>query len=256
MTRPRKVGQQLRLFDEQLPQVHRVLHAPLAVRTSRRAQRLILRLVPPHTLELVVPRGARPPEIEAFVAEHRDWIERARAEIAERYGAESGRLPAKIELRAVGQSWDLDYVHAPQRRPTWSVSGERLKVSTRDADHAGAPQVLRAWLVEQGSLHLKPWLLREAQTVGLAPTRVQVRLQRTRWGSCSPTGNISVNASLLFLEPAVVRYLLIHELCHLRWMNHSKRYWAHVERFEPDYRRLDRQLSKAWADVPLWAHDH
>ncbi len=247
-------SQQLRLFEDHRPQVDRVLHAPLAIRTSRRARRLILRLVPPHTLELVVPRGVRPPEIEAFVAEHRDWIERARAEIAERYGDESERLPSRVELLAVGQSWELQYAHAAGRRPSWSAAGDRLTIVTRDPDHAGAAAVLRSWLLEQGALHLKPWLLREARAVGLTPTRIQVRLQRTRWGSCSPSGNISLNASLLFLEPEVVRYLLLHELCHLRFMNHSKRYWAFVARFEPEYRRLDRRLSRAWADVPLWAH--
>lgn len=246
--------QQLRLFGEHRSQVPSVLHAPLAVRASRRARRLILRLVPPHTLELVVPRGARPRDVEAFVAEHREWIERARAEIAERYGAESERLPSRIALSAVGQCFELDYVHAPELRPSLAAIAERLRVTTRDAEHSSAPALLRAWLIEQAAAHLRPWLFREAATVGLAPSRVQVRLQRTRWGSCSPSGNISLNASLLFLEPPLVRYLLIHELCHLRWMNHSKRYWAHVARFEPGYRQLDRRLSRAWADVPLWAH--
>ena len=54
--------------------------------------------------------------------------------------------------------------------------------------------------------------------------------------------------------PPLVRYLLIHELCHLLSLNHSRRFWSAVERFEPDYRALDRRLSGAWAAIPLWAH--
>jgi predicted metal-dependent hydrolase len=82
---------------------------------------------------------------------------------------------------------------------------------------------------------------------------VQIRLQRTRWGSCSSSGSISLNASLLFVAPALVRYLFVHELCHLFSMNHSRRFWNAVERFEPDYRALDRKLTAAWALIPLWA---
>ena len=78
-------------------------------------------------------------------------------------------------------------------------------------------------------------------------------MQRTRWGSCSAQGTISLNASLLFVEPAVTGYLLVHELSHLRHLNHSRSFWRLVERFEPDYRRLDRALSESWTRVPAWA---
>ena len=94
--------------------------------------------------------------------------------------------------------------------------------------------------------------MREAARTGRAPKKMQVRLQRTRWGSCSSQGNISLNASALFLERRVARYLLIHELCHLYSLNHSRRFWNCVERYEPDYRRLDRELANAWTEVPLW----
>ena len=67
-------------------------------------------------------------------------------------------------------------------------------------------------------------------------------------------GTLSLNAALLFLDPAVVRYLLIHELCHLISLNHSRRFWAAVQRYEPDYEALDRRLTEAWVDIPFWAH--
>jgi predicted metal-dependent hydrolase len=87
------------------------------------------------------------------------------------------------------------------------------------------------------------------------PTSVHVRLQRTRWGSCSSSRSVSLNAGLLFLAPELVRYLLIHELCHMIAMNHSRRFWCAVERFEPDCRDLDRRLAEAWGEIPIWAHE-
>ena len=55
-------------------------------------------------------------------------------------------------------------------------------------------------------------------------------------------------------EPEVVRYLFVHELCHLIALNHSRKFWSAVARFEPGYEELDRRLTQGWNDIPLWAH--
>jgi predicted metal-dependent hydrolase len=229
--------------------------APLRMRESRRARRLTLRLLPPHTLELVVPRGTRPADVAAFVREHKRWIERARGEIAARYPSAHDGLPQRVELAAISQGWSVRYEHAPSARQGCAIVDGALLVRTREADHRGAADLLRAWLIDQARAHLRPRLLDEGRTLGLRPKSVQVRLQRTRWGSCSSSGGISLNAGLMFLVPPLVRYLMIHELCHMIALNHSRRFWRAVERFEPDYLDLDKRLGEAWAHIPLWAHD-
>ncbi|MBN1237184.1 MAG: M48 family metallopeptidase [Gammaproteobacteria bacterium] len=244
------MAQQLRLLDDRqgLPGAEKAL----AIRESRRARRLFLQLVPPHTLELVVPAGTKAREVEEFVNEHRDWIARARAQVQTRYAGDRELLPPSVTLRAIGRSMHVTYRHVPNERPRAVVTRRGLELSTVHSDHRDARKLLRAWLLDEAREHLKPWLMREAAAIGRAPKKVQVRLQRTRWGSCSGQGNISLNASALFLEPAVVRYLLIHELCHLFSLDHSRRFWRHVERFEPNCRALDRRLANAWTEVPLW----
>jgi predicted metal-dependent hydrolase len=228
---------------------------PLTVRESRRARRLTLRMVPPHTLEVVVPRATRPGIVAAFVAEHRRWIERARREIARRYRADDDRLPQRIELAALGRAWSIRYRPAANAGSRLSELGDVLELVSRPPQFAGATAVLRAWLCRQAGLWLKPWLLREAEALGRGPSCVQVRLQRTRWGSCSSAGNISINAALLFLEPPLVRYLFVHELCHLFSLNHSARFWKRVAELEPNYRALDRKLTDAWTLIPRWVHE-
>lgn len=244
------MAQQLRLLDDR--QGAHGADKALVVRESRRAQRLFLQLVPPHTLELVVPAGTRAKDVEAFVHEHKEWIARARTQVQTRYAGDRELLPSAVALRAVGRELSIRYRHDPQGRSRGRLTERGLELQTAYADHRDARGLLRAWLLEEARMHLKPWLLKEASAIGRMPNKVQVRLQRTRWGSCSGQGNISLNASALFLEPAVARYLLIHELCHLFSLNHSRRFWRLVERFEPDCRALDRRLANAWTEVPLW----
>jgi hypothetical protein len=249
------VAEQLGLFDlrgELRPA--ELARAPLSVRESRRARYLTLRLLPPHTLELVVPSGTRAAEVAAFVEEHRRWIEDARRELAERRPVRSEGLPESIELRAIGNRWPVEYRHDPHGPVRCRVRDSVLEVSTREPSRRGAASALRSWLLDEADYHLAPWLLRESQVVGRRPRNVQVRLQRTRWGSCSNSGTVSLNAALLFLDPEVVRYLFIHELCHLIALNHSRKFWSAVARYEPDYETLDRRLTAAWSEIPLWAH--
>jgi predicted metal-dependent hydrolase len=248
------VTEQLGLFESRHVSPDDVARAPLRVRESRRARYLTLRLLPPHTLELVVPHGTRAADVSAFVLEHREWIEDARRELAACRPLRREGLPTDVELRAIGKQLRVDYRQNAASAARCRERGSVLEVVTPDGHRRGAADALRNWLLDEADYHLVPWLKREAQVVGHRPSNVQVRLQRTRWGSCSNSGTVSLNAALLFLEPPVVRYLFVHELCHLIALNHSRKFWSAVARYEPDYEALDRRLTAAWHEIPLWAH--
>jgi predicted metal-dependent hydrolase len=83
-----------------------------------------------------------------------------------------------------------------------------------------------------------------ARLHGIAIKRVTVRAQKTRWGSCSAHGTISLNWRVIQAPPAVVDYLIIHELMHRQQMNHSARYWKLVAAAFPDYRAAEQWLKK------------
>lgn len=74
--------------------------------------------------------------------------------------------------------------------------------------------------------------------------RISVRLNRSRWGSCSGAGNLNFDYRILFLEPHLQDYLLVHELCHTRQMNHSKNFWKLVEMTVPNYKDVRKELRR------------
>jgi predicted metal-dependent hydrolase len=222
----------------------------LAIRESLRARHLIIQVLPPRTVEVVVPKGMGPGLVESFVNEHREWIRRAGRELLETYPEPEFR-PAVIELPAIDRSVPVRYLPA-NGRARLSLDSEGLTLRCSDATLRDTPALLRRFMLRLGRDELKPRLLREAAGMGLRPAGVQVRLQKTRWGSCSSSGVISLNAALLLVSPELMRYLFVHELCHMRHLSHSKRYWEMVARHEPDFRRLDRRLNDCWRHMPTW----
>lgn len=77
---------------------------------------------------------------------------------------------------------------------------------------------------------------------GLIYRKITIRNQKSRWGSCSHNGNMSFNYKIVFLEPEIQDYIIVHELCHLKELNHSKRFWDLVGEMVPEYRKMLKEL--------------
>lgn len=131
--------------------------------------------------------------------------------------------------------------------------GRLLRVSGAVGDPDACRAALRRWLARKAGGRLESMLAAVARDEGLSFSAVAVRAQRTRWGSCSRRGVISLNRHLLFLPPEVVRYVLLHELCHTVRPDHSRRFWEEVRRREPEVERYRRELRAAGRCVPRWA---
>lgn len=107
---------------------------------------------------------------------------------------------------------------------------------------AFTPEELRH-LAQQAVKHIPERVAYFAPKVGVTYNGITIRNQRTRWGSCSSKGNLNFNCLLMLAPPDVLDYVVVHELCHRKEMNHSRKFWAEVEKILPDYQARRKWLS-------------
>jgi hypothetical protein len=224
-----------------------------SVRKSTRAKRLMIKVFPGGRVEVVVPRRTRAADVEAFVRDNAAWIRDARESFAADHSSDACALPETIRLPAIGKKLTVRYRSIRgDASVRFSLGASRVVLSGRTDNEQLCVEALRRCLAAVAKEELEPRLRSMSLLMNTPYKKCQIRAQRTCWGSRSNSGTVSLNLCLLFLEPSVVRYLMIHELCHGRHMDHSKRFWKLVGQFEPNYERLDRKLTDSWRRVPGW----
>lgn len=173
-----------------------------------------------------------------FAAERAGWI-----------AQELSRLPRGVLLQPGafaplrGIEHELVYEHgraAPRIEP-----GEPPRLIAPAPDPALFESRLLRFFKNQAREDLSERVRVHAETLGVTPARIQVKELRSRWGSCNADGVLSFSWRVILAPPYVLDYLAAHETAHLREMNHSRRFWAHVARCMPDYER-----------GRAWLHEH
>ncbi|GAB4167347.1 MAG: SprT family zinc-dependent metalloprotease [Wenzhouxiangellaceae bacterium] len=230
-----------------------VLDQPwLTIVRHPRARRLKLRIEPNGQVRLVAPPGASMAWLARFVEQHLEWIQDRRAQIAARVasGPEHRALPDRLYLRSLGSVCRVGYRF--DARPHYRWSDGALSIGLAGPDPAAARSVLTDAMRERAKCDLEPRLAEWAERMGVHPGPAGWRNQKTRWGSCSSRGRLSLNVRLLFLPPQLVDYVLVHELAHLDHPDHSPRFWARVNSVLPDTPSRRRALRRADRYLPAW----
>ena len=209
------------------------------LRHSSRRKTIQMKFLAPTRLAVTAPRGFSRDRLEMLLLKKSAWLLRS-----------SQRLSA-LESSPVNQSItpgaSLLY-RGVSHRLHWSAGATAKIILTGDQLGLEYPRhweqhpqfqlrvekALRIWYIEQAG----EWLLQRTRhwsaVIGVRPAQIRIKEQKSRWGSCSSLGNINYNWRLVMAPPAVVDYLVIHELCHLLEPNHSKRFWAIVRQHHPD----------------------
>jgi predicted metal-dependent hydrolase len=211
------------------------------VRESPRARRLRLTVGPQDPLRAVVPRRTTRAEIDELLRSNADWIARKSA-----WARDVASRPGALGLDRPGFAWvggvPLPIVAGLGSRPVARLRGGRILVGG-PARQAG--KALERWYRREARRRLTRSVARESARLGLRPRGLTVRDARTRWGSCSSRGSLSFSWRLLVAPPDVLDYVVIHELCHLRELNHSPAFW-----------RLLDEVRPGWRDQAAWLAEH
>ena len=207
---------------------------PYRVRRSDRARRVRVSVADDGVVEVVLPRRVPASAARAAVVELRPWIERRRNE--------AGALRALVAARGatvpyLGASLILQ---AEPGRTRAQRRGDMLLVPAGD----GAPAAIERWFRRAARAEIAPRLEQATAALGTTYSALTIRNQRTRWGSCSATGALSFNWRLLLAPEPVLDYVVWHEACHLRVMDHSPRFWTLLGRHCPDFETHRRWLRR------------
>ncbi|HEY9172550.1 MAG TPA: SprT family zinc-dependent metalloprotease [Verrucomicrobiae bacterium] len=211
---------------------------PLRLVRNPRARRYVLRLCPDGVARVTVPRGGSVPEAWRFVSRHLAWLEEQLKRHAVRSSvAAEWRLSSEVLFR--GELVRL--VAETGIEAAVCLGSEKLAVSSLASD---LRPVVEGHLRRLAERELPLRVAECAVLHQLTVRRLSVRNQRSRWGSCSRRGTISLNWRLIQTPPFVRDYIILHELMHLREMNHSARFWRLVEDVCPAYRQAERWLKQ------------
>jgi len=223
------------------------------LRTSHpRARRLRL-TVTPSGARVTYPEGTHPAQVFAFLRKHGEWLERKLDELS------LGSTPPPLKAGAAtvmplrGETTRLSWRDGAW--PAITHEGDRL-VLTLPRPHGkstlpAARALLRSFLEAQVRRDTSRHLARYCAELGRAPTAIKLRPLKSLWGSLDTRDRVTLDLALALAPPAALKYVVVHELCHLRIRSHSPRFWALVEQSMPEWReqrdwlRLNGQALKA-----------
>jgi len=230
---------------------------PYILRVNPRSRHVRLTVTPHEGLVVIVPDGVRGFDPTPILVARREWIADALAEFAEMRAActadPADLLPSEVRFAATAEEWCVEYRQTRATRVTVRDGTESIVLSGAVDDARACLRALDRWLHARAAERLLPLLDDHARRAGLTYRKAGIRGQRSRWGSCSASGSITLNRCLLFLGPELVDSVVLHELAHLKQPNHSAAFWRELERLDPAARQHRRQIRNAWSEVPVWA---
>ena len=211
------------------------------------------------TLEVRAPWRFSLPKARDVLRENAGWVcetlEAVRERLAQRPRLVTGtRLPLldgslRLDVRPQAQ---IDMFECAR---SWRGRAERrgtiLRISATSLGEDELRALIERWYRREAATHLSARVEHFSPRLGVQPSRVTIRGQRSRWGSCSGKGTVSLNWRLMMVPGALADYVVVHELCHLKHMNHSPRFWAMVGDVIPDYRKHRRDLNALQGRLPL-----
>lgn len=198
-------------------------------------------------LRVGAPRRTSLADVETLIRKHGEWVVEKLDEWRTRRRPEPLRIVDGARLAFLGDEIEIG-VAIGANRAIWSAG--RLTLCMKPGVAPGP--VLEKALRERAREHFAARLVPLAAALGVAVPALALSSARTRWGSCSSKSGVRLNWRLIHFPEAIIDYVVVHELAHLRHMNHGPRFWSLVEVGCPDYRTARVELQRLAAHIPHW----
>lgn len=233
-------------------------HLPYCVTVERRAfkRTLSLRVYPKGVVKVIAGKTVPLQGIYQFLCDQQSWIERSLNE----YETLRKTYPQKAYVDGEafllkGEEYFLVSYEVSCKRPAFEIPGGGHKELSLLLPKQGARVseigvALRRFYKEMGREELKKSVDEYSKKMGLYPKQLVFRSQKTRWGSCSHRGTVSLNWRLVAAPPDCLDYVVVHELAHLKYQNHSQKFWNLVERHSANFR-----AHRKWLKEHMYAFD-
>ncbi len=217
-------------------------NVPLKIRRNKQAKRILLRFdALAGEIRLTLPLRARLQEGLAFIHQSRGWLHQQLNKI-------ETRRPSLFDgpLTVLGKTLA---VKCDEGRPRRIFEEGNCLIVGGPAEHAEAR--LKRWLKKAARSFMEERCIFYSDKLGVEHRKITLRDTRSRWGSCSASGNLSFSWRLVFAPEAVADYVAAHEVCHLREMNHSPAFWQLVAGLCPDHKTAKAWLRKNGSQLHL-----
>lgn len=206
---------------------------PLLLVKNFRARRYLLRLRPDGMVRATIPRHGTIRAARDFATHNSGWIEKQFQNLAARPKTPDWNVGSEILFRG-------EKIRIEKHDGSIWLGTERIKIS----DVANVRPAIQKRLRKLATQELPTRVLELAKLHGVSVSRVSIRNQKTRWGSCSRRGTISLNWRLIQTPGFVRDYIILHELAHRRQMNHSEKFWQEVAQLCPEYLEAERWIKQ------------
>ena len=160
-------------------------------------------------------------------------------------------MPRILQLHAIGEIWHTVYIKRNKKINIPSILGKIIVFPTITQKKSIQAYLLK-WLEQKAYYHFSNYLYILSKKTKLAYPNLSIRNQKTLWGSCNAKGYISLNSKLLFIPEDLYHYVLLHELCHTIYLNHSKCFWKFLNDFDNHYKAHDKALRRTEKFIPEW----
>jgi predicted metal-dependent hydrolase len=220
------------------------------LKRSLKTKRIRLEVRPQTGLTVIVPRSYNIGQLSGLLESKGRWISRNLARFSHLQS-----LPAKKELRSgdtvpyLGRDLELVKRENPDGVGDVTLEGNILAVRPELFKNGILESALERWYRAEAARLINERTDKLSSQMGISYKRIVIRGQKTRWGSCSRKKNLSFNWKLIMAPQPVIDYVIIHELTHLKEMNHSKRFWELVAQYCPGWREHKKWLKQHEADL-------